>query len=75
MQKVAYCGNSLSDEQIASLPMAKIEAAMNNQFGDSLSNLGVQPGNRIPFVIVLARIPGEATDFTVEVTGSTVATQ
>lgn len=75
VQKVAYCGNSLSDEQIASLPMAKIESAMNNQFGDSLSNLGVQPGKRIPFVIVLANIPREATDFTVEVTGSTVATQ
>jgi predicted Zn finger-like uncharacterized protein len=75
VQKIAYCGNSLSDEQIASLPMAKIESAMYNQFGDSLSNLGVQPGKRIPFVIVLANIPREATDFTVEVTGSTVATQ
>lgn len=75
VHKVAYCGNNLSDEQISSLPMAKIESAMNNQFGDSLSNLGVQPGKRIPFVIVLMKIPGEATDFTVEVTGSTVATQ
>lgn len=74
-QKVAFCGNNLTDEQIKSLPMAKIDAAMNNQFGDSLANLGVQPGKRIPFVIVLANIPKDATDYSVEVVGSTVASQ
>lgn len=74
-QKVAFCGNNLTDEQIKSLPMVKIDAAMNNQFGDSLANLGVQPGKRIPFVIVLANIPKEAVDYSVEVVGSTVASQ
>ena len=72
-QKVAYCGNQLSDEQLKTLPLAKIEAAMGNQFGDSLANLGVQPGARIPFVIALANVPREAVDFIVEVAGSTVA--
>lgn len=75
VQKVAYCGNNLSDEQISALPMARIDAAMNNQFGDSLANLGVAPGMRIPFVIVLAKVPREAVDFSVEVVGSTVASQ
>ena len=75
VQKVAYCGNSLTDEQIASLPFARIEAAMANQFGDSLANLGVQPGKRIPFVIVIAGVPKEAVDYSVEVVGSTVASQ
>ena len=74
-QKIAYCGNSLTDEQIRTLPMAKIDAAMNNQFGDSLANLGVQPGRRIPFVVVLSKVPREAVDFGVEVVGSTVASQ
>lgn len=75
VQKVAYCGNSLTDEQIASLPFARIEAAMANQFGDSLANLGVQPEKRIPFVIVIAGVPKEAVDYSVEVVGSTVASQ
>lgn len=74
-QKIAYCGNNLTDEQIRTLPMAKIDAAMNNQFGDSLSNLGIQPGRRIPFVVVLSKVPKEAVDFGVEVVGSTVASQ
>jgi predicted Zn finger-like uncharacterized protein len=73
MQKTAYCGNRLTPEQLATLPLAKIEAIMNNQFGDSLANLGVQPGEAIPFVVALANVPKEAADFGVEVIGSTVA--
>ena len=73
LQKTAYCGNRLTKEQLASLPMAKIESIMNNQFGDSLANLGVQPGSAIGFVVAIANVPKEAADFGVEVLGSTVA--
>lgn len=75
VSKTAFCGNSLSNEQLTSLPLAKIEEAMNNQFGDSLANLGVKPGNAIPFVVVVSAIPKEATDYSVQIVGSTVATQ
>jgi predicted Zn finger-like uncharacterized protein len=74
-QKTAYCGNALNKEQLATLPLAKIEAAMNNQFGDSLANMSVQPGKGIPFVVVFSAPPKGATDFGVEVAGSTVASQ
>ncbi len=73
MQKAAYCGNRLSKEQLVSLPPEKLEAAMNNQFGDSLSNLGVQPGKGIPFVVVFTTVPQDVVEFGVEVAGSTVA--
>lgn len=73
--KTAFCGNPLSNEQLTGLPLAKIEEIMNNQFGDSLANLGVKPGNAIPFVVVINDIPKEAIDYSVQVSGSTVATQ
>lgn len=73
--KTAFCGNSLSNEQLVTLPLTKIEEVMNNQFGDSLANLGVKPGNVIPFVVVVSGVPKEAIDFSVQVGGSTVATQ
>lgn len=73
--KSAFCGNSLSNEQLAKLPLAKIEETMNNQFGDSLANLGLKPGETIPFVVVINPVPKDATDYTVVVGGSTVATQ
>jgi hypothetical protein len=72
--KSAYGGNPLTDEQLASLPLDKIEAAMANQFGDSLANMEVAPGTAIPFVVVLANLPGGAKDFAVQSSGSTVAT-
>jgi len=75
VQKSAYCGNVLSKEQLATLPMAKIEEAMGSPFGDSLANLGVQSGKSIPFVIVLNGVQKNAAEFSVEVVGSTSATQ
>ena len=73
LQKTAYCGNRLSAEQLSTLPFPKIESIMNNQFGDSLSNLGVKPDQSIGFVVAIANVPKEAADFGVEVVGSTVA--
>jgi len=58
---------------LVTLPLAKMESIMGNQFGDSLANLGVQPGKAIPFVIVFANVPREAGEFGLEVVGSTVA--
>jgi hypothetical protein len=73
--RTAYCGNLITNDQLANLSMAKLEAAMNNQFGDSLANLGVQPGKAIPFVIVVSGVPKDAAEFGLEVAGSTVANQ
>jgi hypothetical protein len=55
--------------------MAKIESMMNNPFGDSLTNLGVKPGQSIGFVVAIPNVPKEAADFGVEVVGSTVSGQ
>lgn len=71
--KNAYCGNPLTKEQLATLPADKIEAAMANQFGDSLANMEVVAGKAIPFVIVISKPPAEARDYGVEPVGSTVA--
>ena len=72
--KTAYCGNPLTNEQLGNLPLDKIEAAMSNQFGDSLANLDVAAGKAVPFTIVIANPAKEAKDFAVESAGSTVAT-
>jgi len=71
--KSAYGGNSLTEEQLASMPLDKIEAAMANQFGDSLTNLEVAPGKAVRFTIVIPKPPKEGKDLSVEPAGSTVA--
>ena len=72
--KTAFCGNPLTTEQLSTMSMEKIEAAMANQFGDSLANMEVAAGASIPFVIVIPAPPAGATDYGVEPAGSTVAT-
>ncbi len=71
--KNVFGGNQLTDEQLATMPLDKIEAAMANQFGDSLANLEVPPGKAVPFTIVIANPPKEGKDFGVEPVGSTEA--
>jgi predicted Zn finger-like uncharacterized protein len=70
----AFAGNLLTREQVSTMPMDKIEAAMANQFGDSLANLEVPPGKPIPFVIVIPGVPGDAREYGVQPAGSTVST-
>ncbi|MEI6206129.1 MAG: DUF3426 domain-containing protein [Desulfuromonadales bacterium] len=71
--KSAFGGNMLTNEQLAGLPLDKIEAAMANQFGDSLANLEVAPGKSVPFMVIISTPPKEGKDFGVEPVGSTVA--
>lgn len=72
--KNAFCGNPLTEEQLSTMTMEKIEAAMANQFGDSLANMEVPPGKSIPFVIVIPKPSAGAKDYGVEPAGSTVST-
>jgi len=71
MTKNAYAGNPISKEQLSTMPAEKIEAAMSNQFGDSLANMEVAPGKSIPFVVVLSKVPAEAKQFGCTLIGST----
>ena len=73
LQQGTYCGNPLSPEQLATLPLAKIRETMTNRLGDSYANIGVPPGKSVPFVIVFAGLPKDAADYGVEVAGSQAA--
>ena len=75
LQKFTFCGNPLPQEQLATLPMAKIEEAMNNRLGESYANIGVPPGKSVPFIIVFSGLPKDAADFGVEFAESQAAGQ
>lgn len=67
LHQTAYCGNALSEKALHSLPFGKIEDAMGNQFGDSLSNLNVGKGQALAFTIVFKNLPSALAEYTVEV--------
>ena len=70
-QKIAFCGNSLDDEAIRTLPFRKIEEAMKNQFGTDFANLTTAPGKSIPFTVVFQNVPDKLAEFSVDVNDST----
>jgi len=75
LQQTAFCGNSLDEAALRTMPYAKIEETMNNQFGDSLSNLNIDPGQSIPFSIVFRNIPSEVAEFNIELADSRPGTK
>jgi len=70
LQQTVFCGNPLSEAKLETMPFAAIEEAMNNQFGDSLSNMNVAAGATIPFTIVFRNIPDGIANINVEVVES-----
>lgn len=74
LQQTVFAGNPLTEDQLRNLPYARIEESMKNQFGDSLSNINVRPGQVIPFTIVFRNLPQGMSEFTVEIADSRPAT-
>jgi predicted Zn finger-like uncharacterized protein len=75
LQQTAFCGNPLDEAALRTLPYAKIEETMNNQFGDALSNLNIDPGQAIPFTIVFRNIPAQVAEFNIELADSRPGTK
>ena len=70
-QEKVYCGNVMSDLELANLEWDKIKARLTNRLGDDRSNVKIEPGMSIPFMVVFSGLPEDLEEFTIEVTGST----
>jgi predicted Zn finger-like uncharacterized protein len=66
-----YCGNVMSDLELANLEWDKIKERLFNRLGDNRSNVKIEPGKSIPFMVVFSGLPEDLEEFTIEVTGST----
>ena len=65
-----YCGNMLSDADLARMDIRAIGKRLQNRFGDNRSNIKVKTGKTIPFLIVFNKLPANVDEYTVEVAGS-----
>jgi pilus assembly protein FimV len=71
-QERVYCGNVMSDLELANLEWDKIKERLSNRLGDNRSNVKIEPGKSIPFMVVFSGLPTDLEEFTIEVTGSTI---
>jgi hypothetical protein len=71
-QATVYCGNLLSQEDLAALDMTSINRQLRNKTGNERSNFKVETGKIVPFMIVFDKLPSNLDEYTVEVEGSSI---
>ncbi len=74
-EEIVYCGNILKEKQIRTFTREKIEETLQNAYGDSLSNLNIEPGGSIPFMLVFFGPPGQLFEFSLEIANYTLKEQ
>jgi len=70
--ETVYCGNVLSDSELTGMKIVAVNKRLLNRFGDKQSNLKVETGKTIPFMIVFDKLPQNLDEYTVEVDGSSI---
>jgi pilus assembly protein FimV len=71
--ETAFCGNVLSDIELSNMEFEAIKKRLSNRFGDNKSNMQVEPGKELPFMIVFSNLPDSLEEFAIEAAGSTLA--
>ena len=69
-QQTVFCGNVLSDIELSNLELSAINKRLSNRVGDNNSNIGVKPGQELPFMIVFSNLPANLEEFAIEAKGS-----
>lgn len=68
-EQTAYCGNVLKRQEIQTLPPERIREILQRPSGASLSNLSIEPGKSVPFMLVFPDPPENVSEFSVEILG------
>ncbi|NIO16779.1 MAG: DUF3426 domain-containing protein [Deltaproteobacteria bacterium] len=64
--KTVYAGNLLGNKILKNSSKRAIEEALQNKLGKNLSNIDIQPGSSVPFMIVFFDLPEKIEAYKVE---------
>jgi len=68
--RVSYAGNTFTEEEIKTLPIAEVLKALQNPDGMARQNFNVPSGASIPFMVVFQNLPDNMSEFAVEAVSS-----
>jgi hypothetical protein len=71
--ETVYCGNMLSDQELAILDLESIRTRLSNRNGTVVSNVHVETGRELPFMIVFSDLPEDLEileRFSVDIAGA-----
>lgn len=65
--KTAFCGNILTEDMLKTGLLEDMRNTLNNPNGNHDSNINVQPGTSIPFMVVFSDLPEKLENFAVKI--------
>ncbi len=66
--KTVYCGNMFSDIELTNADISEVNKRLiKNPSGDNHSNTRIEPGGKIPFMIVFSNLPENLETFEIKV--------
>ena len=73
-KKMAYAGNTFTENQIKEMPLEEIDKGLKNRHGKGKTNFNIKKDGTIPFMIVFSGLPDNLSEFTVEAVSSSPGT-
>jgi predicted Zn finger-like uncharacterized protein len=73
-KKMAYAGNTFTENQIKEMSLEEIDKGLKNRLGKGRVNFNIKPDGTIPFMIVFSGLPDNLSEFTVEAVSSSPGT-
>jgi len=70
-QKLAFAGNTFSENELKDISLEQINQGFANRTGKGNVNVNVKPQASVPFMIVFEELPENLSEFTVEAVSST----
>jgi predicted Zn finger-like uncharacterized protein len=69
-QKLAFAGNTFSENELKDMTLEQINQGMANRTGKENANVNVKTKASVPFMIVFEELPDNLSEFTVEAVSS-----
>lgn len=71
--RFVYAGNTLSEEELNTLPIKEILARLSIRGGKDDKNMNIPAGAEIPFMIVFDKLPADMSEYRIDPVGSSPA--
>jgi hypothetical protein len=68
--ETVYCGNLIPATEIEASDPALMKKRLQNRFGEKKSNVKVQSGGTLPFMVIFENVTDELDEYSVEAAGS-----
>jgi len=65
-----FAGNVIAEAELTGSSLEALQIQLANRGGDDNANVGIPPGESVPFMVVLGNLPAKMVEFSVEVDSS-----